>query len=211
MNGFDCTQFQHWLDAGEATPGGDVPGAIAHAAGCPDCASLLAAERAMTTLFATPASATAAPAAALVPADFVTRVMARVALTPQPRVVPASAAASSPLAVDTLPWWIRAAARPEAAVACLLAGLAVLLAPQLLGFARMAPQWGGAALGALTVAIAPLLAPIAGRIGGDPWLGAAVALAFLPAIALVAYALYLLGMQVARVRLAPGLVQGRRA
>lgn len=208
MSTFDCAQFQGWLDAGGAATGEVSPAAAAHAAGCLDCASQLAAERAVSALFAAPVAAL--PDATSVAAGLADRVMARVALTPQSAPVPAPAIAT-PLAADALPWWIRVAARPEAAAACLLAGLAVLFSPQLLGFAHTAPQWGAAALAAFTMAGSALLAPLAGRIGGDPWVGAAVALAFLPVVGLLAYALYLLGMQVARVRLVPAGLRGRRA
>jgi len=203
MSGFDCTQFQRWLEAGGAMAEGNVPAEVAHAAGCPDCAALLAAERAVAALFA---RVEAAPAA--VAPGFADRVMARVALAPQSPVV---APALVPLPADALPWWVRVAARPEAVAAALLAGLVVLLAPQLLGFARSAPQWSGAALSAITTAVTPLLAPIGAHVGTDPLVRAGVALAFLPLAALPSYALYLLGLQLSHVRLAPGVTQGRRA
>jgi len=204
MSGFDCTQLQRWLDAGGATTEGDAPAAVAHAAACPDCAALLAAERAVAALFAIPASA----ATSAVAPGFADRVMMRVALVPQlERVAPAA----PPLPIDPLPWWVRVAARPEAVAAALLAGLVVLLAPQLLGFARSAPQWSGATLGALTTAVTPLLAPIGAHIGADPLVRTGVALAFLPLVALLAYALYLLGLQLSHVRFASGAAPGRRA
>ncbi len=211
MNGFDCTQFQRWLDDGALGAGDDSatsPSARAHADGCMACSSLLAADHSVERLFA--ASTTASPAP--VSADFVASVMARVARTPQLRpVLSAAEPAMAGVSADTLPWWVRAIARPEGAVACAIAGLALLFSPQMFGLARVAPQWSSATLTTLTLLVSPWLAPILERLAARPLVGFGVALALLPLVAVATWALYRLGVQLARVRLVPAAVRGGRA
>ncbi len=211
MNGFDCRQFERWLDdggallrdTGSALPrDADLP--RAHAAGCVACARRLAAEDALAALFAVPAGAPPATA------GFAARVLARVAQTPQAAPAPVAPSLTAAPA-DALPWWIRVAARPEGAIAFATAGLALLLTPQLHGLARVAPQWGQAALGGMSMVLTPWLSPILERAGANPLVGAGVACAFLPGIALGSYALYRLGMEIARWRLVPAFGSGRRS
>ncbi len=209
MNQFDCTQFQRWLDDGALAAGGDsAMSAGTHLAACAECAALLSADHSVVRLFTTSNSASLAA----VPADFAARVMARVALTPQLDPVAATMdPALARLSADPLPWWIRAVARPEGAVACAIAGLAILFSPQLFGLARVAPQWSSAALGTLTLLVSPWLAPILSRLEANPLVGLGVGLALLPLLALLTWALYRLGVQLARVRLVPVVVRGGRA
>ncbi len=209
MNGFDCTQFQRWLDDGALAAGDDsAMSAGTHVAVCAECAALLSADRSVARLFTTSISASLAP----VPTDFAARVMARVVLTPQLRPVAATMdPALARLPADPLPWWIRAVARPEGAVACAIAGLALLFSPQLFGLARVAPQWSSAALGTLTLLVSPWLAPVLERIAARPLVGVGIGLALVPLVALATWALYRLGLQLARVRLVPVVVRGGRA
>lgn len=210
MNQFDCTQFQRWLDDGGALAAGDDSAISAgtHIAACVACAALLSADHSVARLFTTSSAASLVP----VPADFAARVMARVALTAQLRPVPrATEPAIARAPADLLPWWVRALARPEGVVACTVAGLALLFSPQMFGLARVAPQWSSTALAALSLLVSPWLSPVLERLAAKPLVGFGVGLALLPLLALAVYALYRLGMQLARVRLVPVVVRGGRA
>jgi hypothetical protein len=108
----NCSEFTNWLDAGQPSRHGRR--AREHAAGCERCAALLAADLGIEALLAR------GPVAPLRDrARFVDRVMAQVATAgqePLPHTWPAPA---------PLPWWVRAAADPAAALAFAL--LALLL------------------------------------------------------------------------------------
>ena len=198
MNPTECAGFERWLDEGNDTA------AAAHAAACPACSPRWVAERAVSALWAG-----AAPAPR---ADFVERVLARVAVTPQevPPVVTAKASAAlRPLAAieaamvrEALPWWIRAAAQPACALALALAAVVAAFFPQLLGVARDFPQWSAGAVSVLTGAIAPWLGRADSIVGRDPVAGAGVALALVPLVLVVSTALFRLGASLTTVRFA---------
>ncbi len=103
----DCRGFEAWLDQGlpEGAPAAE---ARAHADSCPACAAALAAAREVDLALS------AAPAPA--PAGFAARVMERVERARTARWLGWAEA-------DFLPWWVRAAADPAAALAVGLAGL----------------------------------------------------------------------------------------
>ena len=63
----------------------------------------------------------------------------------------------------------------------------------------------------LTPSVSPWLSPVLERLAAKPLVGFGVGLALLPLLALAVYALYRLGMQLARVRLVPVVVRGGRA
>ena len=169
MTDFDCDRFARALDEG-------FDPALrarleAHAAACPGCADRLAAEDAVLALFATPGAAVPP-----LSAGWTERVMALVAQAPQVDAVPATAPAA-----EIVPWWIRAAAHPASVLALLLAGVAVLFTPQLLGASYDAPRWSAGLFALLT-----------------PRVDNVTAATYLPLVSLVAAALYLLGAKLAR-------------
>ncbi len=102
----DCAGFERWLD--EGTPPDGAVEARAHADACARCAAALAMARELDDALAR--------AAVRAPAGFAARVMERVARARIERL-------ASLLATDTLPWWVRAAAEPAAAISLALAAL----------------------------------------------------------------------------------------
>jgi hypothetical protein len=110
----DCERFEVWLDQGmpEAAPDDASRSApsqvVSHAASCDRCAAALAAARQLDDALSA--------AAATAPAGFAERVMGRVA-----RARTARLAALAEM--DALPWWVRAAAEPAAALALALGAL----------------------------------------------------------------------------------------
>ncbi len=121
----NCERFERWLDDGapEGT-GGDLAVVTAaeefrdHAATCARCAAALAAARELESLLAAPLRSRAAPA------GFTARVMERVEwmerLAPH---VGYGAELRQPPVAESMPWWVRAAAEPAAALAFALAAL----------------------------------------------------------------------------------------
>lgn len=129
----DCERFERWLDEGmpESTPAGSgrmavVPAeAVAHAAACARCGTALAAARELDTALAR--------ACAAAPAGFAERVMERVARAREARL---AVLAES----DAMPWWVRAAAEPAAAIALALAALVLWQRAALSRFSASALQ-----------------------------------------------------------------------
>ena len=119
----DCERFERWLDEGlrEATGAG----ARAHAASCARCAAALVTARALDA--ALERSATVAPA------GFAERVMERVALARQARLL-------AWIEPEVLPWWVRAAAEPATALSLALGALVLWQYPVLARFAAAALQ-----------------------------------------------------------------------
>ena len=108
-----CRDLERWLDDGGA-PERYVE-AMAHARICAHCSAALASVDELETLLAgrsTPA-----------PAGFTTRVMARVAITPQVRArIPVTELLPF---FQTVPWWVRLALEPASLLALLLASVLV--------------------------------------------------------------------------------------
>ena len=102
----DCGRFARWLDDG--MPRAEADEAGAHASSCERCAASLAAARRL--------DAALAAASARAPAEFTERVMERVARARSARVL-------GVVEADALPWWVRAAAEPAAALSLALAAL----------------------------------------------------------------------------------------
>jgi hypothetical protein len=119
----DCGYFERWLDDGMPQTASAEAGA--HAASCARCAAALADARAL--------DAALARYAATVPAGFTERVMERVAH---------ARAARTPAWIepDALPWWVRAAAEPAAALSLALAALVLWNYATLARFAAAAFQ-----------------------------------------------------------------------
>jgi hypothetical protein len=110
----DCDRFERWLDEGLGAEAG-AEGA-AHAASCARCGAALVAARAL--------DAALERSAAVAPAGFAERVMERVALARQARLL----AWFEP---EVLPWWVRAAAEPATALSLALAALVLWQYPVL--------------------------------------------------------------------------------
>jgi hypothetical protein len=118
-----CGELERWLDDGGA-PERYVE-AMAHARICARCSAALGTVDELETLLAT----RTVPA----PAGFSSRVMARVAMTPQVRArIPVTELLPF---FQTVPWWVRLALEPASMLALLLASVLI---------------WRGDALFALT-------------------------------------------------------------
>jgi len=128
----DCDRFQRWLDDGmpEAglAPGDGAGPALAHAAGCRRCGAALAAERELDAILARPACAA--------PVGFADRVMERVARARSARI-------AALVEADAMPWWVRAAAEPVAAIALALAALVLWQRDAITRFSAWALQMLG--------------------------------------------------------------------
>ena len=160
----DCGHFERWLDDGQ--PQAAAAGAHAHADSCAHCAAALASARAL--------DAALERYAATAPAGFTARVMERV-----PR-----ARAGRPLAwvePDALPWWVRAAAEPAAALSLALAALVLWKYATLARFAAAAFETlaSPAVAGFLRQVASPRLTLDLSRFS-DPFVLAGLALAGLP-------------------------------
>jgi hypothetical protein len=108
-----CRDLERWLDDGGA-PERYVE-AMAHARICAHCSAALGTVDEMETLLAMRTAAA--------PAGFATRVMARVALTPQmPTRIPVTELLPF---FQTVPWWVRLALEPASLLALLLASVLV--------------------------------------------------------------------------------------
>jgi hypothetical protein len=125
------------------------------------------------------------------PGAFADRVLARVAVTPQVR--PAAIA----VARDPLPWWVRAMIQPAGVLSIVLAGFVVLLAAPLRAAGGQAPEWGARILASGAAALSPWIEPLAAYFGRGPLVDAFVALAVLPAVGVLSFGLYRLGVGVA--------------
>lgn len=113
----ECARFERWLDDGMLAEADAA--ARAHAATCVRCAAALAAAHALDA--ALERSAVAAPD------GFADRVMERVARARLARLF-------ARVEPDALPWWVRTAAEPAAALAL---GLAALVTWQYPALARL--------------------------------------------------------------------------
>jgi len=108
-----CKDLERWLDDGGA-PERYVE-AMAHARICAHCSAALGGVDELETLLA----ARTTPA----PAGFASRVMAKVALTPQVRArIPVTEVLPY---FQTVPWWVRLALEPASLLALLLASVLV--------------------------------------------------------------------------------------
>ncbi|OGF20995.1 MAG: hypothetical protein A2V63_02275 [Candidatus Eisenbacteria bacterium RBG_19FT_COMBO_70_11] len=168
-----CDEFERWLDQG--SPAAGALDARAHAGGCASCA---AAERAALELEAALATAHG-PAVTPAPPGFTPRVMARIAAFEEARV------AAWALDDAALPWWVRAAAQPATALACVLGGLVVWKPEALQSAAAAALAWLQGAISTPRLSLPTLPHPY-----GDPLVQLGLALAALPFAAWAGWALY---------------------
>lgn len=181
----NCETFERWLNDG--LPVADAAAARAHVAGCPRCAAALHAaetlDRALRERFAF--------APAFAPEGFTARVLERIAR---------GDAARRLLLVfgDAMPWWVRAAAEPAAALACVLAALVLWQGAALFGAAHdwatrttLATPEAGAVLAWLTQAFAPVARGFAAAASAAPiaWT-LALAAAAVPILLLVSAELF---------------------
>lgn len=108
-----CSELERWLDDGGA-PERYVE-AMAHARICAHCSAALGTVDELETLLATRTVAA--------PAGFASRVMARVALTPQVRArIPVTELLPF---FQTVPWWVRLALEPASLLATLLSSVLI--------------------------------------------------------------------------------------
>jgi len=119
----DCERFERWLNEGREAA--TDAGGHAHAASCARCGAALAAARALDAALASPA--------VVAPADFVERVMERVARARQARLL-------TWIEPEVLPWWVRAAAEPVTVLSLALAALVLWQYPLLARLAVAAFQ-----------------------------------------------------------------------
>jgi len=161
----NCASFTRWLDAGR--PQGDAAAAHAHAASCARCTDALQATRELERMLARPA--------AIAPAGFADRVMARITAPEKAGSVMRRRIVWAP---PGLPWWISAAAHPGTLLAFAVAALSL---------------WARGAIWSFTTAIAAaswsprLPSP---EILQHPEIAVGIGLAFLPLAMLFARALF---------------------
>jgi len=160
----DCGHFERWLD--EGMPVAEGPAAHAHVASCARCAAALATARRL--------DAGLAACALRAPAGFVERVMERVARARAARLL-------SLVETDALPWWVRAAAEPTAALSLALAALLIWQREPLARYAGLALQRLGdpAILGYVNRFLQPRLVLDLGAFS-DPLVVSGLMLAVLP-------------------------------
>ncbi|MBI5708846.1 MAG: hypothetical protein HZC42_00835 [Candidatus Eisenbacteria bacterium] len=174
----DCASFERWLD--EGSPGARAREAQAHAGACPRCAAAHAVALELDALLAAP------PAA---PAGLADRVMARIERAREARArVPAIAAAGA------LPWWVRVAAEPAAALALVLAGLLLwthdLAVALSAGALAGASRWLAGVASGLGDSIAAGGLPAVPHVWTEPVVVLGLAVALAPALAWAGLGLY---------------------
>lgn len=152
----NCDEFGRWLDQGFPAVAGT---ARDHASLCVHCARALAATESLERMLAAPPARTAP--------DFTDAVMARIAAPVEPAAAPFALPA---LPAFSMPWWLRAAAEPAAALALLLSGVVVWLGERAFGVADVvATAAGGATIavgaGIATSPVGPLLSESPVRFG----------------------------------------------
>ena len=166
----DCTCVERWLDEGmpEVTEAWNET--EIHLRSCARCSAAVEAARSLESWLATPPEHP--------PSGFVDRVFRQV------RKEQRDHPAARPLPVRTIPWWIRVAANPAAAVAVTLAAVVCgVLADAL--FPR--------SLDAVVRSVGDVVATSFGRLGPvwtNPVIGRSVALGMLPIVVLGSIALY---------------------
>lgn len=174
----DCAAFERWLD--EGSPGAFAREARLHADVCPRCAAAHAAALELDALLASP------PAA---PAGLADRVMARIESAREAR-----AQASGAVSAGPLPWWVRAAAEPAAALALVLAGLLLwthdLATALSAGALATASRWLAGAASGLGDSIAATRLPAVPQVWTEPAVTLGLAVALAPALAWAALGLY---------------------
>ncbi len=144
-----CHDLARWLDDGGA-PERYVE-AMAHARICARCSAALGTVDELETLLGAPSQ----PA----PAGFTTRVMARVALTPQVRSrIPVMELLPY---FQTVPWWVRVTLEPASLLALLLASVLVWRGDALFALATTGAVQLAAWLAMALPASAPVSAPAA--------------------------------------------------
>jgi hypothetical protein len=117
-----CRMLLDWLDAAMPAAAPTAAQALAHAAACATCAAELRAAREIDGMFEVLASRAATAVAA--PPTITGVVMARIAALESLRG--RIAWEPSPAALESaMPWWVRAAAQPTAALALMLAAVVV--------------------------------------------------------------------------------------
>lgn len=142
-----CSELARWLDDGGA-PERYVE-AMAHARICAHCSAALGTVDELETLLAT----RAVPA----PAGFSSRVMARVAMTPQVRArIPVTELLPF---FQTVPWWVRLALEPASMLALLLASVLVWRGDALFALASSGAVQLAAWLAQALPAAAPVTSP----------------------------------------------------
>lgn len=173
-----CRDLERWLDDG-GVPERYVE-AIAHARICARCSAALGAVDELETLLGTP-SVTA-------PAGFASRIMVRVAITPQ---APARIPITELLPFfQTVPWWVRLALDPASLLALLLASVLVWRGDMLFGLASSGAVQLAAWLAQALPASGPVPAP---AVLPDPVAGVWLQPLVLTCIALGAAPLALMG------------------
>ena len=173
-----CRELERWLDDGGA-PERYVE-AMAHARICAHCSAALGTVDEMETLLAMRTAAA--------PAGFATRIMARVALTPQmPTRIPVTELLPF---FQTVPWWVRLALEPASLLALLLASVLVWRGDALFALAST----GAVQLAAWLARALPASVPVpATPVHPDPVAGVWLQPVVLTCIALGAAPLALMG------------------
>jgi hypothetical protein len=119
-----CHEFERWLDEGRI----ETAEASRHAATCAACALSLRAAIAVDGLLA--------HATLVAPSRFTAQVMARVGVEASRQRVPLFELLPT---LETLPWWVRAAAEPTCVLAAVLVALVAWAWPWLSSIANGAP------------------------------------------------------------------------
>ena len=126
----NCLEFERLLDEGAPD---QLPGAaLEHASSCATCSRSLERARALEATLEHHFAALASPAEQAPLAGFTDRVMARVE-----RGEARGVRGRTPF--DALPWWVRVAAEPAVALACVVAALLLWQGDALLAAVR---AWG---------------------------------------------------------------------
>jgi len=163
----NCGALERWLD--EGMPGPGARAALAHAASCPLCGPRVRDAERLEALLAAPG-----PRA---PAGFEDRVLARIAAEAPRRSMPAR----MPEAPSRLPWWSGLGADATLPLALAAASVLMGLAQTWLHLARLPIH--------LPLPTFDLRAALA-ALDATPLRTAAVAVALLPPLLLLSYALY---------------------